>query len=102
MNTNLTCKTCKFWVKGEIDPNNLGAPRGGLCTESIHLVMQPARAPDGRIFPVPVTRYAETAEDFPACGRYAQSDVESSNPTHPPATSAAGAESSSPPVCAKE
>lgn len=70
MNTNLTCKTCKFWVKGEIDPNNLGAPRGGLCIESVHLVALPARMPDGRIFPVPVTRYAETAEDFPACGRY--------------------------------
>lgn len=61
----VTCKSCLHWHALPVDPQNLGAPRQGRCQEFPHVVAIPQR--QGLQI---VTMYAQTEENFLACGRF--------------------------------
>jgi len=65
MDFDKTCGTCACWLKGDIDPMNLGAPRLGECRLQPQLLM--AIGPHG---PQYQTVYLRNHADFPACSHH--------------------------------
>jgi hypothetical protein len=64
-----TCSQCQHWLQQPIDPTDLGAPRAGSCTESLHVISIPVQ--QGRtVVPAVQILYPTVPGEFPACGRF--------------------------------
>lgn len=60
------CVNCKHWHKNPPDPNNLAAPTGGQCRESLHVVAIPLGAGRVQI----QSMFAIVDGEWPGCAHY--------------------------------